>query len=437
MKKIGRRSDGNGAKMARKRKQPDQKTEKFPLRLEWRSPAELAENPRNWRVHPENQQTALAGAMTEVGWAGACLYNEATGRLIDGHLRWKVAQMQGCELVPVLVGTWTEEQERKILATLDPLAGMAGADPVVLDELLQGVHTGCDDLRDMLTDLWDDVQADAIAGTETAEPQDAEPQVDLAEELRKKWKTAAGQLWLLGNHRLLCGDSTKAEDVARVLDGGRPLLMVTDPPYGIDHDTTWREDAGISTAGPQSAHDIEWDGNADWREVYQLAGVDIAYVWHATTFSRVVADGLENAGLIVKQQIVWNKSVAAFGRSHYSYKHEPCWYAVRKGRTSRWCGPANEVTVWDLASPRHIIGGSDEEKQPHSTQKPLECMARPIRNYDAPEVYDPFLGSGTTLIAAENLGRRCFGIEISPAYCAVILERYADAFPGQAIRLAD
>jgi hypothetical protein len=176
MKKIGRRSEGNGAKMARKRKQPDQKAEKFPLRLEWRSPAELAENPRNWRTHPENQQAALAGAMTEVGWAGACLFNEATGRLIDGHLRRKVAQAQGCDLVPVLVGTWTEDQEAKILATLDPLAGMAGADPVILDDLLKGVHTGCDDLRDMLTDLWDDVQADAIAGTEPAEHQDAEPQ---------------------------------------------------------------------------------------------------------------------------------------------------------------------------------------------------------------------------------------------------------------------
>lgn len=127
-----------------------------PLRLEWRSPAELAENPRNWRRHPEAQLKALAGAVSEVGWAGACLFNETTGRLIDGHARRKVAQEQGCELVPVLVGSWTEAQEAKILATLDPLAGMAEADPAMLDQLLREVNTGCEELQQMLADLWED-----------------------------------------------------------------------------------------------------------------------------------------------------------------------------------------------------------------------------------------------------------------------------------------
>jgi hypothetical protein len=141
------------------------------LRLEWRSPAELAENPRNWRRHPESQQAALAGVLSEVGWAGACLFNERTGRLIDGHLRRKVAQAQGAEKVPVLIGNWTEEQEAKILATLDPLAAMAEPNPAVLDQLLREVNTGCDELQQMLDDLWSDAQGQAIANTEP-DPED-------------------------------------------------------------------------------------------------------------------------------------------------------------------------------------------------------------------------------------------------------------------------
>jgi len=142
------------------------------LRLEWRSPAELSANPRNWRRHPESQQAALAGVLSEVGWAGACLYNETTGLLIDGHLRQKVALANGAEKVPVLVGRWTPEQEAKILATLDPLAGMAEADPVALDQLLREVNTGCAELQQMLDDLWSEQQDTAIFDAEEAAPPD-------------------------------------------------------------------------------------------------------------------------------------------------------------------------------------------------------------------------------------------------------------------------
>lgn len=124
-----------------------------PLRLEWRSPAELAENPANWRRHPESQMAALTGVLAEVGWAGACLYNERTGRLIDGHARRKVALEQGATRVPVLVGDWPEEQERKILATLDPLAAMADADGAALASLLREVNTGDEALQQMLAAL--------------------------------------------------------------------------------------------------------------------------------------------------------------------------------------------------------------------------------------------------------------------------------------------
>lgn len=135
-----------------------------PLRLEWRSPAELAENPANWRRHPEGQVKALAGCLDEVGWAGACLFNERTGRLIDGHARKKVASERGDERIPVLVGSWTEEQERLILATLDPLAAMAQADGGALAELLKGVHTDDEAIKAMLAGLAAEVPGELPVG---------------------------------------------------------------------------------------------------------------------------------------------------------------------------------------------------------------------------------------------------------------------------------
>jgi ParB-like chromosome segregation protein Spo0J len=126
------------------------------LRLEWRSPSELAENPRNWRRHPDNQLAALTDVISEVGWAGACLYNEATGRLIDGHARQKVALKQGTAKVPVLVGSWTEDQERKILATLDPLAAMADTDAAQLAGLLREIETGSEAIGTMLAKMATD-----------------------------------------------------------------------------------------------------------------------------------------------------------------------------------------------------------------------------------------------------------------------------------------
>src|SRR5262245_10304908 len=134
-----------------KRKSP---TQSLPaLRLEWRSPAELAENPNNWRTHPATQLAALSDVIAEVGWTGACLFNERTQRLIDGHLRKKIGIVQGTEKIPVLIGNWTEEQEAKILATLDPIGAMAQADSAKLESLLREVSTGSDALQQLLADL--------------------------------------------------------------------------------------------------------------------------------------------------------------------------------------------------------------------------------------------------------------------------------------------
>ena len=173
---------------------PTPPSDRQPLRLEYRTPAELTENPKNWRRHPPAQSAALADVMAEVGWAGACLFNERTGRLIDGHLRRKLAQEQGCDRIPVLIGSWDEATEAKILATLDPIGALAEADSTKLEALLQEVSTESEPLQHLLADL----ALDAGIGLPQLDPApDPGPQLDRAAELQEKWQTAPGQLWLI------------------------------------------------------------------------------------------------------------------------------------------------------------------------------------------------------------------------------------------------
>ena len=379
-------------------------------------------HPLNFRRHPKAQQEAVVGSLNDLGWIDCVLENVRTGHLIDGHERIFEALAKGEDTpVPCLQIDIAEEEEPQALLMLDPIAAMAETDKTNLDALLREVATGEAGVQAMLAELA------AKSGLDYGkEPKEApEPQVDRAAELQAKWQTQRGQIWACGKHRLMCGDSTSAEDVARLMDGQRAVLMATDPPYGVELDTTWREDAGISSFGPQSARDITWDANADWSAAYRLFGADVAFVWHAGISAGLVAESLVAAGFEIKQQIIWVKSVAAFTRSHYHWKHEPCWYAVRKGATAHWAGDAKQTTVWDAASPRHVMGGSKEEKQPHPTQKPAELFTLPMLNHTQPGDIcgEPFTGSGTAFVAAEQTGRVCYGMEIEPKYVAVALER--------------
>ena len=266
---------------------------------------------------------------------------------------------------------------------------------------------------------------------EKTDPADAEPQIDKAEELNKVWRVKPGDLWQIGSHRLLCGDSTKKEDVGRVMGNDKPLLMVTDPPYGVEYDADWRNEAKRPNGKPYGASAIgkvKNDDSADWTEAWKLFTGDVVYVFHAGVKSHEVADSLVSCGFEMRALICWAKNTFAISRGHYHHQHEPCWYAIRKGGTGHWVGDRSQTTLWEIDKPVKSETG-------HSTQKPLECMARPIRNHDSEFVYDPFLGSGTTLIACENLKRRCFGIEISPDYVAVCLQRFEDAFGIKGVRV--
>ena len=244
---------------------------------------------------------------------------------------------------------------------------------------------------------------------------------DEVPEVPEEPKTKTGDLYVLGNHRLLCGDATKKEDVERLMDGQAPYLMVTDPPYGVEYDPKWRQDAaeaGHLAYAARRIGRVVSDDRVDWTDAWKLSPTRVVYCWHADRHASVVQSSLENAGFIIRCQVIWSKSNFPISRGHYHWRHEPCWYAVKKDATAQWIGNRKQTTVWEINLDKNVDGG-------HGTQKPVLCMEIPIKNHNG-DVYDPFIGSGTTLIACEKTNRKCYGMEIDPHYCDVIVKRWED-----------
>ena len=380
--------------------------------------SELLPNPKNWRRHPPSQEAALRGVLEDIGFADAVIARETDDglELIDGHLRQEV---MGDQVVPVLIVDVTAEEADKMLLTYDPLAMMAHADQDQLLHLLRDTQFESQAVNAMLEAV---ANGERLPMPDLTEPvEDPGPQIDRADELREKWQTERGQVWEVGRHRLMCGDATSGEDVGgALLAGVRPGLMVTDPPYGVDYDPAWRVKAaqeGHLAYAAIRIGEVRNDDRADWQEAWDCFPGDVLYAWHPPGATSLVhARAIEDAGFVLRMQIIWAKSNFRIGRGDYHVRHEPCWYAVRKGQVAHRTDDRTQTTLWQINLDKNIEGG-------HSTQKPVECMARAIRNHTFPDVYDPFLGSGTTMVAAEQLGRICYGMEIEPKYVAVTLER--------------
>ncbi len=359
------------------------------------------------------------------------------GEVVDGHLRLKAARKLGSwpggdmTAIPVILcDEWTPAQVKAFRLLVNRSVTWATWDDELLALELQELNaadfdlslTGFDpkEIDDLLLDDADDDRANAVPPV---------PEIPASR---------LGDLWLCGPHRVLCGDSTSPEAVARLLGDRKPLLLVTDPPYGIELDSEWRDRAGLNGCGPAEASymkqrteghtetTISGDTRADWSEAFELVpSIQVAHVWHASVFTREVLNGLLRIGFLYPQQIIWNKGRTVLTRTHYWYQHEPCWY-VRK-KNAPWFGkPGENATIWDSPSPKFIMGGSDEEKFDHPTQKPVELMRRPILNHTkrGELIYEPFLGSGTTLAAAELTERVCCGMELDPKYVDVIVQRW-------------
>jgi DNA modification methylase len=380
--------------------------------------SELRANPKNWRRHPPSQEAALRGVLEDIGFADAVIARETDDglELIDGHLRQEV---MGDQVVPVLIVDVTEEEADKMLLTYDPLAMMAHADQDQLLNLLRDTQFESKAVNDMLEAV---ANGERLPMPDLTEPvDDPGPQIDRADELREKWQTERGQVWEVGRHRLMCGDCTSPEDVGGVLLAGeKPGLMVTDPPYGIDYDPAWRVKAaqeGHLAYEATRIGEVRNDDRADWKQAWDCFPGDVLYAWHPPGATSLVhARAIQDSGFMLRAQIIWAKSHFPIGRGDYHLRHEPCWYAVRQGQAAHRTKDRTQTTLWQINLDKNVEGG-------HSTQKPVECMARAIRNHTFPDVYDPFLGSGTTMVAAEQLGRICYGMEIEPKYVAVTLER--------------
>lgn len=404
-----------------------------PTRAKWpadqviRKPiGELVPYARNARTHSAAQIDQIAASIREWGWTNPVLIDEA-GTIIAGHGRVMAAQKLKIGEVPCIVASgWSEAQKRAYVLADNQLAMNAGWDMDLLKVEIGDLSAEGFDVGLM---GFDGAFLDTLMAPEANEGL-TDP--DETPEAPANPVTVAGDVWQLGRHRLLCGDSTVATDVDRVLMGIKPLLMVTDPPYGVEYDATWRGKAGHATKGKNRTGIVENDDRADWTEVWALFPGDVVYIWHGGLHSHTVAESIKSAGFELRSQIIWHKTVMAMGRGDYHWHHEPCWYAVKSGGKGHWSGDRKQTTVWTIASPLHIMGGSKETKTSHPTQKPVECMKRPIENNSTPgqAVYEPFSGSGTTIIAAEMTGRQCLAIELAPEYVDVAVQRW-QAFTGQ------
>ena len=387
--------------------------------------ADLTHDPKNARKHGKRNLDTIAKSLEECGAARSIVIDE-NGVILAGNGLVEAAGQLGIENVQIVEAdgntiiavrrTGLTAKQKKRLALFDNRsAEHAEWNPEALAELVAEDF----DFKDLFsTDEIDAILAELMEPDggllATADP-DAIPE-------NVETRCKQGDLWQLGRHRLLCGDSTNPLDVERLMGGASPNLMITDPPYGVEYDANWRNEMDRANGKPYGAFavgKVSNDDAADWTEAWVLFQGDVVYCWHADRRASIVQSSLESAGFEMRSQIIWAKSNFAISRGHYHWQHEPCWYAVRKGSNASWIGDHSQTTLWEIDKPMKSETG-------HSTQKPLDCMARAIRNHDG-DVYDPFLGSGTTLIAAEQENRVCYGLEIEPKYCDVILTRWENA----------
>jgi DNA modification methylase len=387
-----------------------------PSELDTRPVEALVPYARNSRTHSDDQVAQIAASIREFGFTNPVLI-DADGGIIAGHGRVLAAKRLGLQAVPVLVLDHLTAQQRRAYVIADnKLALNAGWDEDVLRAEVDAL--GADFDLDLLGFSDDELQALLNP------PSRSEVDPDEVPEEPATPATQPGDVWLMGGHRIICGDSTDAATVEALLKGAKPHLMVTDPPYGVEYDANWRNEADRANGKAYGAS----DGKADWTKVWELFPGDVAYAWHAGRHASVVQSSLEVAGFEMRSQIIWAKTRLIISRGDYHWQHEPCWYAVRKGKKGHWAGSRSQTTLWTIEHAKSETG--------HSTQKPVECMKRPIENNSKPgdAVYEPFRGSGTTIIAAEMTGRRCYAIELNPAYVDVAVRRWED-FAGRVATL--
>ena len=401
---------------------------------------DLQPDPLNANRGTDRGREALRRSLRTYG-AGRSIVIDTRGRILGGHKTVEQAKPLGLPItvVPTTGETLVVVQRVDLDARTDPRAQELALadnrvaeldldwDPAVLRQLEQaGVA---------LEAFWTPEEFARLLAPEGPE---AQPDEDTVLAPPTTTTIRRGDVFDLGRHRLACGDATSATDVARLLDGATPRLMVTDPPYGVNYQPAFRH-----TAYPRqrtAVGRVTNDTRADWAAAYALFPGDVAYVWHAALFADVVMAGLRQAEFEVRSQIIWAKPTFVLGRGAYHWQHEPAWFAVRQGCAAPWYGGRAQSTVWEVPNLNPIGGSRTGANTPtgHATQKPVRVFEIPMLNHTTAQdaVYDPFVGSGTTLLAGEALGRSTYAMDVDPIYVEVARRRW-EAFTGQtAVRLA-
>ncbi len=394
-------------------------------------------NERNARLHSDDQIRQLMNSIEKFGFTVPILIDEKK-MVIAGHGRLEALKRLGHKKAPViLLSHLTENEKRAYVLADNQIPMLADWDLTLLKEELDFLNQEGFELEDI---GFGNDEVQDIFETEEKEWKKGLTDEDDVPDPPQKPKTKLGDIYQLGSHRLMCGDATNAGQVEKLLGGLKPMLMVTDPPYGVNYEPEWRNEAaekGKIAYAARALGKVENDDRVDWTDAIRLFDGDVAYVWHAGVYAAQVAESLAKAGYEIRSQIIWAKQGLVISRGHYHWQHEPCWYAVKKGKTGHWSGDRKQTTLWQIANRNPRGGEIEDSNTDHSTQKPVECMRRPIVNNTkrGEFVYDPFLGSGTSLIAAESTGRVCYGMEIDPRYCDMIVKRWED-FVGKKAQYA-
>jgi DNA modification methylase len=353
----------------------------------------------------------LTKSLAEFGNIQPITWNARTGNVVGGHQRLKVYKAMGKTEVDVWAVDLDEQKEKAANIALNKLSGEF--DMPMLKDILEEIDTG--DLDMEITGFGMDEIALMM--------EDAHPEVteDEVPEVPVDAITKPGDLWLLGEHRVLCGDSTSEADVSRLMNGEKADMVFTDPPYGVNYDGGHATDKRREKLKNDNSTLIYDDSVPN---IFKHSKDEAAlYLWFAATKSLQVLQVLQVLqanNYVIRSWLIWNKNQAQFGAigAQYKQKHEPCLYCFKKGQSPYWNGPNNEVSVWDEKRSRI--------NEFHPTQKPVELSGRALANSCPASglVLDLFLGSGATLIGAEQTKRKCYGMEISPNYCDVIVKRW-------------
>lgn len=402
-------------------------------------------NPRNPNQHPDAQVELLAKIIRAHGWRAPITVSRRSGFIVRGHCRLLAARHLGLDKVPVDFQDYASEaEEHADLIADNRVAELAEID----DDALLGLMR---DLDGMGYDLnltgytGEDLDSLFTSGQGELEAHDDGFDVEAAVEEIKEPVTRPGDLWILGEHRLLCGDSTKTEDVRRLMDGKRAILFATDPPYLVDYDGTnhphaWNKpDTNKDWSNSYGAGNWDESGkNDDLYDHFISVAIQEAitenaawYCWHASRRQAMLEAVWNKYGAFVHQQIIWIKDRPILTRSWYMWQHEPCLMGWHKGHKPPKVAEDYPSTVWDIPT---VAPGSKTE---HPTSKPVELFATPMLQHTKPGelCYEPFCGSGSQLIAAEQLHRVCYAMEISPVYCDVIVRRWEQLTGKKAVRL--